>query len=395
MSLARTTVDPVHKAAPDDRESGPTLTIPQTLHVEKTDATSATIYLSDSGARIRIPRKLFELILELETPQTLTSISAGNERVAGALGTLVERGFLVPPGTAARPVEPRLATDPPTRMFDCPAHKDESSASDISIIGVPYDFGDRDAAGARNGPSALRDVSLQLLYRTHRLTGAPLGWYDADSARTILAGVSISDCGDARIVHGEPQATTFDRVSALVENAIGSGALPVVLGGDATVGLPAARALAANRQIGVVQIGSRTVLQTRHHSDFVGIGSLAAMFGELSNVAFVEEISGSPTNPAISSQCRAVVPNNGIPIYLSLDMSAIQGEEAQVGGGWDYGATCSLIETLGSAHPICGIGLLGLNPTRRGWAAAGMTALHLLMQAMDAATNTNEVEKAA
>ncbi|MDJ0642707.1 MAG: arginase family protein [Erythrobacter sp.] len=388
MSVPNFMDAPAHDIERGNRGAEPALVIPDTLHVEQTDDTSATIYLSDTGARIRIPRKLFEVVLKLETPDNLASVSGGDQRIASALATLAERGFLVAPGTAANPATPRLSTDPSIRLFDCPARKDDGSLSDIAIFGVPYDYGDPGAAGARGGATALRELSLQLLYRTHRLTGRPLGWYDADGARDILSGISISDGGDARIDHGEPQATTFRRVSALIEDAIERGALPVVLGGDATVGLPVARSLAANRSIGVVQVCQKAARLAQRRTDFVSIASLTEAFGDLPGVEFVEEVSGDAAAATIFSNGRIAAPKKGLPVYLNLDMAAIQ-------GGWDYPGTCSFIERLSATHPICGIGLLGLNPARQGWATAGMTALHLLMQAMDAATRNGELEKAA
>ncbi len=392
MNPGMTVDEPPQDAVLPDREADALLSIPETLHVEQADDAAVTIFRSDTGARIRIPRKLFELLLKFEAPQRLTMVTAGNDRIEAALEKLVRLGFLVPPGLTAHPVSPRLATDPSIRMFDCPSRSSASSGSDIAIIGVPYDFGDSQAPGSRNGPSALRELSLQLLYRTHRLTGVPLGWYDADSARAILSGISISDCGDVRIVHGEPQAATFGRASQLFEDTIGDNTLPVIIGGDPTIIHPAVRALAATRRLGVLQMKEQGRAPSARRSDFVSAGSLDENLAALPGVAFVETISVG-ADDTDEDYSRARVPARvGVPIFLNIDVASIQGQGSHGSAGWDYGATRDLIANLGATNPICGIGLVGLNPGQPEWPTVGMTALHLLMHAMDAAVHAKSLE---
>ena len=121
----------------------------------------------------------------------------------------------------------------------------------ISLIGLPWDGGaSLGAPGGRYGPAALRGA---------------LGWWldrirddrvwDVEDDRVVDCGpLLLEDRDDVEIAGHDPEET-FGRATAMVDEALGHGALPVVLGGDHSISIPAVRALAArSERIGIVQL---------------------------------------------------------------------------------------------------------------------------------------------
>jgi guanidinopropionase len=102
---------------------------------------------------------------------------------------------------------------------------------DIALVGIPWDGGTTNRAGARHGPREIRSQST-LMRRVHHVSGvAPF-----DRAR-------IADVGDTPV-------NPFDIMAALegIDTAIAAivrhGAVPIAAGGDHLTTLPVMRALA-------------------------------------------------------------------------------------------------------------------------------------------------------
>ncbi len=64
--------------------------------------------------------------------------------------------------------------------------------------------------------------------------------YDFD----VLDALSPVDCGDCNVIPGDP-TRTFERAQADLEAILRAGALPVTLGGEHSVTIPAVRAVRA------------------------------------------------------------------------------------------------------------------------------------------------------
>jgi guanidinobutyrase len=101
-----------------------------------------------------------------------------------------------------------------------------------AVYGIPFDATNISRTGSNYGPRGIRDVSCQFLSYN--------AMYDFDVV-DVLAPV---DCGDCNVVPGDP-ARTFERAQADVEEILRAGALPVVLGGEHSVTIPAVRAVRA------------------------------------------------------------------------------------------------------------------------------------------------------
>ncbi|HEY5142121.1 MAG TPA: agmatinase [Solirubrobacteraceae bacterium] len=101
-----------------------------------------------------------------------------------------------------------------------------------AVYGIPFDATNISRTGSNYGPRGIRDVSCQFL--TYN------AMYDFDVA-DALAPV---DCGDCNVIPGDP-ARTFERAQADLETILRAGALPVTLGGEHSVTIPAVRAVRA------------------------------------------------------------------------------------------------------------------------------------------------------
>lgn len=101
-----------------------------------------------------------------------------------------------------------------------------------AIYGMPWDSTSISRTGANYGPRAIRDISAQFL--TYNAT------WDFD----LLERLTLADCGDCNVILANAEKTF-----AIAEQAVGAivdaGALPVVLGGDHSVTIPAVRAIKA------------------------------------------------------------------------------------------------------------------------------------------------------
>lgn len=391
------------------RTTAPRLVLAPSLCVEQLVDAAATIYLRSTGARLRIPRPLYELLLRFESPAPLEALAAlgpRGERAMSAIERLREKGFLLREGEA-EPTVKRLMTDPPVRLFDSPAHRLVPAEADILALGVPYDLADAGAAGARRGPLAIRETSLQLLYTLDRRTGRPLGWFDADRGRAILRGISIADCGDVFVDPGEPQAQVFGRVSQALHQVLTRTCLPVVLGGDASVGFPAVACLQAREPLAVIRIGHLAGSAAVPSSGFVTPASFARHALALPGVtryvqlgdgadaqamcpgdAFVQLPVEALASGGVAPLAAQLPP--GQPIYLGIDTGIVDttGDDSSHGPGaarLDYPAVHALVCALGATYPIRGLDVVGLNPMRPDWPVAAMTALHVLVTAMSAA----------
>ena len=377
------------------------LQLSPSMQVEQSDKQAATLYLRSTGTRIRVPRALYDLLLKFETPRSPTSVAGGDERVASAIEKLRAKGFLVAEGEAARPSPHRLVTDPPVRLFDCPAQKLVPSATDVVVVGVPYDLSDPAAAGARQGPSALRETSLQLLYGIDRRTGQPQGWFDADLARPILQGVTIGDCGDVFVDPGERQARLFARIAEIVGEVTGGGSLPVLLGGDAAIGFPAIELLQARLPLAVIRLGRVTSGSAAARSSFVSPSTLPERILALPGVSRYLHLGACDRAegplPGLEILAASQLRRQGMAalerflgqgrrVYVGLDLNALAapGDDAE-DDIFEYAELHALLRGIGERYTIAGMDLVGANPLKPGWGATAMTAVHLLLTGLSAA----------
>lgn len=97
-----------------------------------------------------------------------------------------------------------------------------------AIYGIPWDATNISRTGANYGPRQMRDVSCQ--------TTSYHAMFDFD----VVERTSLVDCGDCAVVLANAERT-FARAEEDIAAIAEAGALPVVLGGDHSVTIPAVR----------------------------------------------------------------------------------------------------------------------------------------------------------
>ena len=121
---------------------------------------------------------------------------------------------------------------------------DQVRPGEVVIVGAPFDWGASHRPGARFGPKAIREADYL----------EPDGKRPHLTARVDpLVELPVVDAGDAPIVGGyiEPSLQSIqERVHAIAA----AGGIPVVLGGDHTVTLPNATAVARVHGFGEVAL---------------------------------------------------------------------------------------------------------------------------------------------
>lgn len=118
------------------------------------------------------------------------------------------------------------------RTFARQAHRADPAGADVAVVGVPFDLGTSFRAGARFGPEAIRSASVLL---------RP---YDSATEIDVFGSLEIVDCGDMVASPGDAERGVAQIAQGLGRVA-GSGAVPLVLGGDHLIALSELRALAS------------------------------------------------------------------------------------------------------------------------------------------------------
>ncbi len=152
-----------------------------------------------------------------------------------------------PSAAFPRPIDsantPRFAG--PATFFRLPM-VDDPAAVDIAIVGVPWDGGTTNRAGARHGPRQVRDQSTLI-----RLVNGATGVCPYDLCR-------IADLGDAP-VNPIDLTLSMDRITGFFARLQDGGARPLSVGGDHLMSLPILRALVGGGPpVGMVQFDAHS-----------------------------------------------------------------------------------------------------------------------------------------
>jgi guanidinopropionase len=133
-------------------------------------------------------------------------------------------------------------------------HLSDPAAVDIALIGVPWDGGTTNRAGARHGPREIRNMS-SFMRRVHHVSRiAPY-----DLAR-------VADLGDVPI-NPIDLMDTLERIERFFAAVHEAGALPLSAGGDHLITLPIFRAIARDRPVGMVHFDAHSDTWDRYFGD--------------------------------------------------------------------------------------------------------------------------------
>ncbi len=123
---------------------------------------------------------------------------------------------------------------------------------DAAVIGVPFDGGTTYRPGTRFGPQGIRKISA--LYTP----------YNYELGVDLREQMTLCDVGDVFTIPANIEKT-FDQISRAVAHVFSSGALPIILGGDHSIGFPCVRGIAqcTSRRIGIVHFDRHADIQEK------------------------------------------------------------------------------------------------------------------------------------
>ena len=126
------------------------------------------------------------------------------------------------------------------------------SKFDAAVIGVPFDGGTTYRPGTRFGPQGIRRISA--LYTP----------YNYEIGVDLREQMTLCDIGDVFTIPANIEKT-FDQISRAVAHVFSSGALPVILGGDHSIGFPTVRGIAqcTSKRIGIVHFDRHADIQEK------------------------------------------------------------------------------------------------------------------------------------
>jgi guanidinopropionase len=217
-------------------------------------------------------------------------------------------------------------------------HVSEPKEIDIGLIGVPWDGGTTNRAGARHGPRQIRDMSTMMRNVHHVSRIKPF-----DLCR-------CADLGDVP-VNPIDLEDSLGRIERFFARVHGAGAMPLSAGGDHLITLPIMRAIARDRPVGMVHFDAHTDTWDRYFGDqfythgtpfrraieeglldpkrTVQIGIRGALYGDSDNdwgaaqgirVIDIDEMYRLGI-PAVIAEARRVVDDG--PTYVSFDVDGL------------------------------------------------------------------------
>ena len=117
---------------------------------------------------------------------------------------------------------------------------------DIALIGVPYDGGTTNRAGARHGPREIRNMS-SFMRSIHHVTRC--NPYEL---------CKVADLGDVRFTRIYEDEAVVEEIAAFYREIHRHGAFPLTAGGDHSITYPIFKAIAANEPLGMVHVDAHT-----------------------------------------------------------------------------------------------------------------------------------------
>ncbi|MBE3553523.1 MAG: agmatinase family protein, partial [Thermicanus sp.] len=123
---------------------------------------------------------------------------------------------------------------------------------DVAVMGVPHDIGTTYRSGTRFGPQAMRRISA--LYTP----------YQYELATDLLEELSMCDIGDVFTIPGNLEKS-FDQIYRAVSYVKGKGVLPIIMGGDHSIGYPSLRGIAqhVDGNVGIIHLDRHIDIQEK------------------------------------------------------------------------------------------------------------------------------------
>jgi agmatinase len=242
---------------------------------------------------------------------------------------------------------------------------------EIGMIGVPFDLGVTNRAGARHGPREIRNQSSLMGFIHHHSRIMPF-----DLCR-------VADLGDVRIGDRYSLSRGIEEIHAFYEKAVGAGIAPLSAGGDHSITYPILKAVGAREPVGLVHVdahcdtmGPYLGSKFHHGGPFrnaveagvldpkrtiqIGIRGMAEPFWDFSyesgmRVIHIEEFHEMGL-AAVIEEARRVVGDG--PTYVSFDVDGLDPSFAPGTGTPEVGGLTT-IEGQALVRGLRGLRLVG------------------------------------
>ena len=244
---------------------------------------------------------------------------------------------------------------------------------EIGLVGIPWDGGTTNRAGARHGPRQMRDLS-SMIRRMHPVT-----------RMVPFDHANVADLGDVS-VNPAGLEDTLGRVEAFYRRLDELGIVPLTAGGDHLTTLPVLRGIARKRPVGSIHFDSHTDLNDSyfngcrytHGTPFrraieeglidprrmVQIGMRGTMYdGEDYDYAesvgarliTIEELRERGI-PSVMAEARAIV--GADPVYVTFDIDFIDPAYAPGTGTPEIGGPTTF-EAQSCVRALAGLDVIG------------------------------------
>jgi guanidinopropionase len=133
-------------------------------------------------------------------------------------------------------------------------YRPDPAGLDIGLIGVPWDGGTTNRAGARHGPREIRNMSsfMRKVHHVSRIAPYKLA--------------KVADLGDAP-VNPIDLMDSLKRIEGFFAKVHGLGVAPISAGGDHLITLPIFRAIARHRPVGMIHVDAHSDTNDRYFGD--------------------------------------------------------------------------------------------------------------------------------
>ncbi|RJF90107.1 agmatinase [Oleomonas cavernae] len=244
---------------------------------------------------------------------------------------------------------------------------------DIGLVGVPFDGGTTNRAGARHGPREIRNAS-SFIRRIHHASG--ISPYDL---------ARVADLGDSP-VNPIDLMKSLDLITGFFSEIKGHGTIPISAGGDHLITLPILRALASTTPVGMVHFDAHSDTNDRYFGDnlythgtpfrraveeglldprrVIQIGIRGSIYDPSDldfakaagfRIVFIEEfVKRTPED--IIAEAREIVGDK--PVYVSFDVDAIDPSQAPGTGTPEIGGFTTF-EAQRMVRGLQGLNIIG------------------------------------
>jgi agmatinase len=390
------------------------LTLSRRLAIESSENGNVVVYDTDANTRLKIGRRLFEVMQCFATPKTVADVIPDEhlEMLRPSIEKMIDYGFLLDIDGRRAPLKEvaRKTTTVSPTLFRTPLQRPGSPAADVGVVGVAYDSGSVVSPGTRHGPEDIRTRSCDQEYRVDFATGKPMGWFDVENMQSILEGVTISDWGNVRFTYGENPDAIFERIGAVCAEMIGAGTFPIFLGGDHSISYPVIEALQRDQPISVVWLDAHTDYgdwepgMCNNHKNVVRRLFTLPNVKRLLNVGHRGYTSSDKVNhrpPKLEMVTAAQVRKFGpervleavprdLPCYISIDIDVLDpvyalGTSSPVPGGITPEELKDVLRAVGNSRHVLGFDMVEVNASKDSGILTSIQACQIVTVCLGAA----------